>query len=92
MNLTEIIDAWITALNPTAEEKSKSIERAIICGTCPKLKDTSLLGTKYKKCSECGCPISKKIFSSEFNPCPLKKWESVDSKYMPAQKNTKTIW
>lgn len=92
MNLTEIIDAWITALNPTAEQKSKSIERAMICGACPKLKNTTLLGIKTKKCGACGCPISKKIFSNEFNPCPLKKWEEVDTKYLPSQKNTKTIW
>jgi len=32
-------------------------------------------------CGECGCPITKKIFSNDFNDCPLKKWEEVDTTY-----------
>jgi hypothetical protein len=92
MNFLEIVNAWITSFNPTTEQKKQSIERALICSTCPKLKTMSVFSNKATVCGACGCPISKKIFSAEHNPCPLKKWQEVDDKYIPPQKNTKTMW
>ena len=31
-----------------------------------------------RTCTSCGCPVSKKVFTSSFNPCPELKWENVD--------------
>lgn len=88
----EIVSAWIIANNPTREQKLLAENRFKICNTCPYKKVVTEkigLGTI---CAECGCPLSKKIFSTEFNPCPQKKWQDVDTKFMPAtQKKSKTI-
>ena len=40
-------------------------------------------------CGECGCPIAKKIFTNDYNPCPLKKWEEVDAEYAYQEKLAK---
>jgi hypothetical protein len=44
-------------------------------------------------CGKCGCPLNKKVFSPNYNPCPLKKWDSVDSSYLePSEdKNENTL-
>jgi hypothetical protein len=42
-------------------------------------------------CEECGCPISKKIFTPKFNACPLKKWEEVDTPYLKQKKSATLI-
>lgn len=70
--LLEIAEAWITAFNPTEEEKHKALNRSKICDGCDKKDYNNILRLYY--CKECGCPLSKKIYSSE-NTCPLKKWE-----------------
>jgi hypothetical protein len=101
MNLIEIINAWATSFNPTPIQKEKALERVIVCNGCDKLTNKSVFSKTIKVCGACGCPINKKVFSQEYNPCPLKKWEEVDSKYMPeqkdskhtpAQKDNKTMW
>lgn len=87
MNFIEIAKAWITSLNPTEDQKKRSLERIEICNSCEKNKPFKGIYI----CSSCGCPISKKVFSHEYNPCPLKKWEAIDKNYLHLQKNTKTI-
>jgi len=88
----EIISAWVIAKNPTTEQKTLAENRYNICDTCPSKKTIT---SKLKigiACGECGCPITKKIFTPEFNACPLKKWEEVDSKFHPpTQKKVKTF-
>lgn len=92
MNLNEIVNAWITSINPSEDEKKRSIERLEICEGCT-FKKEILKNKKWSTiCSSCGCVISKKIFSQEFNPCPLKKWEEVDKKYTTFYKTQKTIF
>jgi hypothetical protein len=91
MNISEIVTAWITSFNPTTEQKSRASERAEICFGCDRLKNTNLFTNKVQVCGACGCPINKKVFSQEYNPCPLKKWEEVDKKYVPKEKNKKTL-
>jgi hypothetical protein len=91
INVKEIIDAWTISYKPTENQLNKSIERGKICETCPSrkiIKKKFKLSTNY---GECGCPISKKIFSPDYNPCPLKKWEVVENSELFIQKNSKTI-
>jgi hypothetical protein len=70
--LVEIAKAWIIAANPTLEEKQKALSRSAICDECPEKKHNDHLNFFY--CDECGCPLSKKIYSP-INSCPLKKWK-----------------
>ncbi len=73
--LVEIAKAWIAAANPTSEQKLIAESRASICDACPKKAYQSTMDLYY--CSECGCPLSKKIFSPlpGKQACPLAKWE-----------------
>lgn len=70
--LVEIAKAWIIAANPTQEEEQKALSRSAICDECPKKKHNDHL--KFFYCDECGCPLSKKIYSP-INSCPLDKWK-----------------
>lgn len=90
-NIKEIIDAWVISNNPNENQLNKSIERGNICEICPSKKVIIKSIRLATICGECGCPISKKIFSLDYNPCPLKKWEEVDKKYFIEQKNIKTL-
>jgi len=81
LNFKKIYSAWIIAHNPNPSQKLLAEKRNEICESCPSRK---VLTNKLKLgvvCGECGCPISKKIFSNDFNDCPLKKWEEVDTTY-----------
>jgi hypothetical protein len=88
----EIAKAWIIAYNPSKEQKILAENRFTICDNCPSKKTISDKIKISIVCGECGCPISKKIFSPEFNACPLKKWENVDKAFHPqTQKASKTF-
>jgi hypothetical protein len=88
----EIADAWIIAHNPSKEQKILAENRFIICDMCPSKKTLSDIIKISTICNECGCPISKKIFTPEFNACPLKKWKEVDDKFhLATQKKAKTV-
>jgi hypothetical protein len=83
LDVIEITNAWIDSVFADDEQKSIANKRNQICQSCPSLK---LHFAKWKKisiqkCNECGCPISKKIFSRKFNACPLSKWENVDNEH-----------
>lgn len=92
MDINEIIQAWIIAGNPTEVQKSLAEERGKICDGC-EYKKTFIDKIKIATvCTACGCPITKKIFSNQFNACILKKWEDVDVNYFPNQKKSKTIF
>ena len=81
-NYKEIFDAWVIAKNPTELQKSMANDRLDICKTCEYRKET-LKGIKWSTvCKLCGCPLSKKVFSPIFNPCPKYKLEEVYSKYI----------
>jgi hypothetical protein len=73
--LVEIAKAWIAAANPTPEQQEIAEYRASVCDTCPKKAHNETIDLYY--CSQCGCPIQKKIFSPVPGPqaCPLAKWE-----------------
>jgi hypothetical protein len=89
----EIIDAWKTSFNPTELETELAEKRLNICLGCDYRKEI-LKGIKWSAiCGDCGCPINKKIFSKNFNPCTQKKWKEVDSKYIKPipNKNKNTV-
>lgn len=87
MDISEIVKSWISANNPNEEEKELAYRRSLICNDCPSM----VRSTIWKwKCNECGCPISKKVFSPKKNSCPLNKWEEVDNEfYLTNQKKGK---
>jgi|LakMenEpi03Aug12_release.lakeMendotaPanAssembly.Ray.scaffolds.fasta_scaffold1763907_2 hypothetical protein len=88
----KIAKAWIDSYIGSDRQKELAVKRTSICETCPSRivvnEPTGLL----TRCKECGCPIKKKVFSDDFNDCPLKKWEAVDSKYFLPRKEVKTLF
>jgi ribosomal protein L37AE/L43A len=91
LNFKKIWDAWLISYRPTNEQILLAQKRNEICETCPSRKEIARKIKIGVVCSECGCPIAKKIFTNTFNDCPLKKWENVDSKYFPKSKDSKSI-
>jgi hypothetical protein len=86
--IVTIADAWLTARNPTPEQKELSEARWNICVQCDEYRENNKdKGTPF--CNTCGCPLNKKIFTNKFNECPLKKWEDVDTLLFPATQKTK---
>ena len=80
-NLKTIIDAWVTSFKPSDSEKELAALRREICDECPYNKE-QLKGNRWSaKCTLCGCPISKKVYTRQYNPCPASKWREVDEKY-----------
>jgi hypothetical protein len=73
-DLEEIAIAWFRSRNPTAEQQQLALERLAVCDTC-EFKQNSILFDGYK-CSACGCPLHKKIFSTAGSSgvCPKGKW------------------
>jgi len=86
-----IADAWITAKNPTPEQKDLAEARWNICIQCSEFREErDVTGDPY--CNDCGCPLKKKIFTKQFNECPLGKWKEVDDLlWEKTQKKKKTI-
>jgi hypothetical protein len=90
-NIKEIAKAWYNSLNPTENQRVLSEKRLNVCMDCPS-QSKILKGAKWSYiCKECGCPIGKKSFSEVYNPCPLQKWESVDSEYFNTKKKKTVI-
>jgi hypothetical protein len=86
--IVTIADAWLAARNPTIEQKELAEARWNICVQCSEFREKiDVIGDSH--CNECGCPLKKKIFTSMFNECPLKKWEDVDTLLFPATQKTK---
>ena len=73
--LVEIAKAWIASASPTQTQKIIAEYRASVCDTCPSKAYNKVMDFYF--CSECGCPLSKKIFTQIEGPkaCPLAKWE-----------------
>jgi hypothetical protein len=91
MNFLEIIEAWMIAGNPTKIQKELAYNRAEICESC-EFKKEILKGVKMTTiCNECGCPISKKIFTNNYDPCPKHKWAELDEQYFPKRKSNNTL-
>lgn len=84
--VTEIFKSWVIAQNPTTEQALLAAKRHSICLKCEWIRDSLLFDTK---CGECGCPISKKIFSPVKGSCRVGKWDELDG--VMESKNTKSI-
>lgn len=82
INLRKIAKAWFTAANPTPQQKELAERRMDICNSCDKKKGIADL---VVVCSECGCPLSKKIFTMENDACPLHKWLEVEKDYFKSK-------
>jgi len=86
MDIRKIIEAWIIAYNPNEDQKKLAALRGDICEGCPSKKTEF-----FTYCDECGCVIDKKIFTNEYDPCPLHKWSEVDKPYFSDRKTKKTL-
>jgi len=94
LDIKEITKAWFDSYFAKEEQKALAKKRFEICKNCPSLKNKfQILWPKMEitVCGECGCPIKKKIFSSNFNACPLKKWKEVDMENMKLFEKNKTL-
>jgi hypothetical protein len=92
MNIFEIVEAWIIAGNPSTIQKELADKRASICDNC-EFKKEIISGVKFSIiCSKCGCPLVKKIYTNNYNSCPLRKWFEIDKPYFSDQKTNKTLF
>ena len=73
--ISEIFQAWVAAANPTPEQILIAEHRSAICDSCD--KKTFITAIQSFVCGECGCPLSKKVFTpyEGSKACPLAKWE-----------------
>jgi uncharacterized paraquat-inducible protein A len=69
--IKDIIKSWWTSFNPNEQQSKEAQRRLEICNGCEKRQDSVIFGYV---CGQCGCPLGKKIFSSDKQPCPLNKW------------------
>jgi hypothetical protein len=92
MNFKTIIQSWIISYSPSEKQLELAEKRHLICNTCPYKKTITEKLKIGIICGECGCPITKKIFSPNFNECPLEKWKDVDLEYFPQRKILKTLF
>jgi hypothetical protein len=96
LDFKEISTAWFNKLIHTKELKELADKRLDICLACPFAKEI-LEGKQWSlKCSECGCPLSGKIYTpktymNDGGSCPHNKWKDVEEEYRKNFKNTKTV-
>jgi len=82
INYKEILEAWKISYNPNIQQEELANLRLDVCLGCDYRKEV-IKGLKWSAlCGECGCPLTKKVFSTTYNACGLKKWGEVDSKYL----------
>jgi len=94
-DLKEIARSWLIAANPSTLQTELAQKRYSICLECEHYRETRAI-THDEHCNDCGCPLSKKIFSPKFDACPLHKWLGVESQYketyfIKQSKNDKTL-
>jgi hypothetical protein len=82
INYKEIFEAWKISFNPTPTQEEQAQKRLNVCLSCEHRQEI-LKQVKWSAyCGDCGCPLSKKVFSKLYNPCTRKKWGEVDIMYM----------
>ena len=74
--IEEIFKAWKIAYKPNELESGLAIKRMEICNICDSKKDTPFI-----HCGECGCILSKKIYSPTIGACPRGKWVAAEMKW-----------
>jgi uncharacterized paraquat-inducible protein A len=89
--IIDIAEAWMIAKNPTESQKALAQGRWNICLQCDEFREKRPI-TGEPFCNDCGCSLNKKIFSKNYNECPLKKWKQIDDLFhYQTQKQGKTI-
>ena len=83
----EITKSWIAAMNPSEEQQQKADQRIEVCNECSFRKYNDVGDFYY--CGKCGCPLNKKVFSTNYNACPAKKWENTDFGYIEPKEDKK---
>ena len=82
INYKEIFEAWKISFNPTKKQEDLAQKRLDVCSTC-EYKTELVKDLKWSAlCTDCGCPLNKKVFATTFNACTQKKWGDVDSEYL----------
>jgi hypothetical protein len=94
-DLKEIAKSWLISASPSLLQKEIAQKRYNICLQCEYYNPSRVL-THDEYCIDCGCPLSKKIFSPKFDACKLHKWFDVDTQYKEIyfnkqSKNNKTL-
>jgi hypothetical protein len=85
--ISKIATAWIAAANPTPAQKELAEKRYEICKGCES-RTFALKKLKMAEvCGECGCPLSKKIFTQEFDSCPKHHWLEVETPHFKTKKS-----
>lgn len=66
--------AWYRSMNPTPAQEALAQERLGVCTSCEERAWAPAF--QWWKCSACGCPLHKKIFSPRpgSDACPRGKW------------------
>jgi hypothetical protein len=78
----EIYEAWKISFNPTKQQEDLAQKRLKVCIDC-EYRSEMVKGVKWSAlCTDCGCPLNKKVFATTFNACTQKKWGEVDSEYL----------
>jgi hypothetical protein len=81
--IEEIFKAWKISYNPTSLQGELAIKRMEICDTCDSKKVNPVI-----HCGECGCLLSKKIYTPVIGGCPRGKWVAVEMDF-ESKKNKK---
>ncbi len=72
----EIFRSWGISYDHTNEQSDLAAARMRICDDC------SFKATKpIIHCTECMCPLQKKVFSPRFGACRIGKWDITDKQY-----------
>jgi len=83
LDIHKIAKAWAISFNPSSSELLLAEKRLEVCHSCDMAANNIL---NISTCSACGCPLSKKVYTTDYNDCPLNKWEEVDKNYMDLTK------
>jgi len=81
--IEEIFKAWQISYNPTSLQGELAIKRMEICDICDSKKTNPVI-----HCGECGCLLSKKIYTPVIGGCPRGKWIAVEMDF-ESKKNKK---
>lgn len=73
----EIAQSWIIASNPNKRQKELAQSRYNICLGC-KYYGAARPITGEEYCTDCLCPLDKKIFSPKIDACPQHFWLEVE--------------
>jgi hypothetical protein len=74
--IEEIFKAWKISYNPDNLQSELAIKRMEICDICDSKRDNPVI-----HCNECGCLLSKKIYSPVIRACPKGKWIAVEMEF-----------